>query len=115
MLFDFPRAVLLKDRSRVLLEDGRNIEIIAAEEELLEVKARDVMHHARLAWHIGNRHLEAQIEADRILIRRDHVIEAMLQQQGATLRHVTEPFSPEPGAYSHNHGSEPSGTYTYAP
>jgi len=33
---------------------------------------------ARLAWHIGNRHLQAQIERARILIREDHVIAHML-------------------------------------
>ena len=61
------------------------------------------MHLAELAWHIGNRHLAAAIEADRILILRDHVIKAMLEGLGATVTDVVEPFTPVRGAYS-GHG-----------
>jgi urease accessory protein len=57
----------------------------------------------QLAWHIGNRHLEAQIERERILLRRDQVIAHMLEQRGASLKAVREPFSPERGAYAHGH------------
>ena len=38
---------------------------------LLEITAADRARLARLAWHIGNRHLPAQIAGDRILIRED--------------------------------------------
>ncbi len=58
------------------------------------------MHLAELAWHIGNRHLAAAIEADRILILRDHVIKAMLEGLGATVTDIVEPFTPVRGAYS---------------
>ncbi|TJX17772.1 MAG: urease accessory protein UreE, partial [Mesorhizobium sp.] len=48
------------------------------------------------------------IEAERILILRDHVIKAMLEGLGATVREVSEPFKPVRGAYSghggHDHG-----------
>ena len=48
-------------------------------------------------------HLEAQIEAERILIRPDHVIAAMLKGLGARITPVRETFSPESGAYTHAH------------
>ena len=57
----------------------------------------------QLAWHIGNRHLPAQIEETRILIRRDRIIRHMLETLGATITDVSEPFHPEHGAY---HGHE---------
>ena len=57
----------------------------------------------RIAWHLGNRHCPAEIHSDRIYIRRDHVIEAMLAGLGATVTPVTRPFDPERGAY-HDHG-----------
>ncbi len=79
------------------LEDGTTLEIVAADEALVEVTG-DL---PRLAWHIGNRHTPCQIEAGRLLIRHDHVIEAMLAQLGASLRRVTGPFTPEGGAYGH--------------
>ena len=79
------------------LVDGRVIEVIAAEEPVLVVTG-DL---ARLAWHIGNRHTPCQIETARLLISRDHVLEAMLLQMGAAVTHRMEPFTPEGGAYGH--------------
>ncbi|MBX3581928.1 MAG: urease accessory protein UreE [Rhizobiaceae bacterium] len=105
VLVDLPEPVTLADGDRLVLEDGREIEIGAAPEELYDIRARDAVHLAELAWHIGNRHLAAAISADRILILRDHVIKAMLEGLGATVSDVVEPFSPVRGAYSgHSHG-----------
>ena len=81
-----------------LLADGRLIEVIAAEEPLLEITGP---HLAFVAWHIGNRHTPCQIGPDRLLIRQDHVLEAMLLQLGAQLSRSMEPFTPEGGAYGH--------------
>lgn len=101
---DFEKAVKLEHGDRLVLEDGRVAEVIAAEEALMEVRARNTAHLIQLAWHIGNRHLPAQIEATRILIRRDRIIKQMLETLGATVTDVTEPFHPEHGAYhSHAH------------
>jgi len=105
VLVDLPNVIQLADRDCLRLEDGRLVEVIAAEEDLMQVTGRDVTHLVKLAWHIGNRHLEAQIEGSRILIRPDHVIRAMLTQLGAAVRDVREPFSPEHGAYSHSHAA----------
>jgi urease accessory protein len=103
VLVDLEKTVKLEDRDCLRLEDGRLVQVIASDEELLEVTARDAAHLVQLAWHIGNRHLEAQIEEHRILIRRDHVIAAMLEQLGAKVSEVRESFSPEHGAYAHAH------------
>ena len=74
IMVDLPEAVLLADGDALLLDDGREVRIIAAEEELYRVTPGNVpLRH--LAWHLGNRHLAAQIEEDRIFIRRDHVID----------------------------------------
>jgi urease accessory protein len=96
--------VLLADGDALVLEDGRTIRIVAAPEDLYQVKPGKVpLRH--LAWHIGNRHLAAQIDEDRILIRRDHVIRAMLEGLGATVTEVVEQFQPVHGAYhGHDHG-----------
>lgn len=102
-LLDLPRTTLLRAGDGLALEDGRVILVAAAQEPLLEVTAADPDQLARLAWHIGNRHLPAQMAPGRILIREDSVIEEMLQGLGATLRHVAEPFAPEPGAYDSSH------------
>jgi urease accessory protein len=104
VLVDFDRPVMLAHGDRLVLEDGRVAEVVAAEEKLIEVRGRDREHLVKLAWHIGNRHLPAQIGKERILIRRDGVIARMLEGLGARLADVTEPFAPEQGAYhSHDH------------
>lgn len=104
VLVDFEKPVRLHHGDCLVLGDGRLVEIIAAEEDLMAVRGRDTEHLIQLAWHIGNRHLEAQIEEARILIRRDSVIAHMLEHQGATVTFVSETFEPEQGAYhSHEH------------
>ena len=100
-LLDLPETTVLRQGDALLLDDGRMVEVKAEPEELLEVRADDSLHLLRLAWHLGNRHLEAQVEASRILIRRDAVIAAMLAGLGAHLAEVVELFNPEGGAYAH--------------
>ncbi|MEX5728195.1 urease accessory protein [Rhodovulum iodosum] len=80
-----------------VLADGRKVAVAAADENLLEVRG-DL---PRLAWHVGNRHTPCQIEADRLLIQRDHVIRDMLNRLGAEVAEIVAPFSPEGGAYGH--------------
>jgi urease accessory protein len=110
-LLDLPHAILLAGGSGLLLEDGRIVEVRARIEPLLEVRAENAASLLRLAWHIGNRHLSAQIEPDRILIRMDHVIALMLTGLGANVTEIQAPFDPEGGAYggrhtSHDHGQD---------
>lgn len=108
ILLDFPQTLTLEHGSALELEDGRLVGIIAAEELLYEIRARDTAHLVRLAWHIGNRHTSAQLEETRILIKRDHVLKTMLEGLGATVTNVAEAFNAEHGAYhSHAHADQP--------
>ncbi|KRE01238.1 urease accessory protein UreE [Bosea sp. Root670] len=107
VMVDLPEPVLFADGDRLVLEDGRKIAIVAAEEELYEVLPGSACPLRHLAWHLGNRHLPAQIDEDRILIQRDHVIRAMLEGLGASVRAVVARFQPVHGAYhaqGHDHG-----------
>lgn len=109
LMVDLAETTSLDHGDALILEDGRAVGVVAAAEQLVEVRG-DL---PRLAWHIGNRHTPCQITADRLVIRRDHVIEAMLRQLGADLTPVHAPFRPEGGAYGHgrtmghDHGPSP--------
>lgn len=100
-LVDLAQAVSLAQGDAFELADGRLIEVVAAEEPLLEITAEAAGGLARLAWHIGNRHTPCQIEPGRLLIARDHVLRDMIERLGGKLREVREPFTPEGGAYGH--------------
>lgn len=102
-LLDLAEATHLRHGDGLQLPGGGVIQVVAKAEPLLEVTAHSPADLLRLAWHIGNRHLAAQVFPDRILIRRDHVIAHMLEHQGAHVREIEAPFDPESGAY-HDHG-----------
>lgn len=105
-LLDLPEAVALRGGDALRLEDGRLVEVVSAPEPLLEIRGARPGDLVRLAWHLGNRHLPAQLLANAIRIRQDHVIEDMLRRLGAKLVEIDAPFDPEGGAYaSGGHGS----------
>lgn len=96
-LVDLPEMISLDDGDAFALSDGRQIVVRAAPEPVLIIRGPQ----ARLAWHIGNRHTPCQIMKDCLIIRQDHVLEAMLKQLGAQIKHADQPFTPEGGAYGH--------------
>lgn len=107
ILLDLPKAVAMSDGDGLQLQDGRWVRVQAAKEHLVEIRHPDPAQLARLAWHLGNRHLPTDIGGQRLLIRPDHVIEIMLRGMGADLRTVVVPFQPEGGAYGgHGHSHD---------
>jgi urease accessory protein len=99
-LLDLPQATTLRGGDGLVLEDGRIVEVVAAAEPLTEISCPDATNLIRISWHLGNRHLQVQVLAKRLRIRRDPVIEDMLRTLGATLREIDAPFDPEGGAYA---------------
>lgn len=105
VLVDLPEPVVLAAGDALLIEEGGVVEIAAADEPLYAIRGSDPIHVTQLAWHIGNRHLAAAVEADRILILRDHVIKAMLEGLGAQVEEIVAAFNPVRGAYSGHGGT----------
>jgi urease accessory protein len=101
-LLDLVQAAALHDGDGLVLDDGTMVRVVGRPEPLIEIAAADGHELARLAWHIGNRHVDLQIVGDRLRIRRDHVIEDMLRGLGARLSPIEAPFDPEHGAYQHH-------------
>ena len=103
-LLDLPQAAALHDGDGLLLDGGGIVRVAGRPEPLIEIAAANPRELARLAWHIGNRHLEVQIVGERLRIRRDQVIEDMLRGLSARLAPIEAAFDPEHGAYGHSHG-----------
>jgi urease accessory protein len=107
-LLDLAEATLLKDGDGLRLEDGRFIRVVAAQEPVLEITGEAHLL-SRLAWHLGNRHVPAEILPKAIRIAPDHVLEDMLKKLGAKVVHIEAPFNPEAGAYAGEHAHDHGG------
>ncbi|MGB3503217.1 MAG: urease accessory protein UreE [Mesorhizobium sp.] len=108
ILVDLTEQAYLANRDVLVMDDGRHVEIIAAEEQVAEVLARDAVHLAELAWHLGNKGLAVDIQPDRLLVKRDDTAREMLEDLGARVSDVSEPFHPLMAAqfgYSHSRGA----------
>ncbi len=98
-LLDLPEAVMLRAGDGLQFEDGRIVEVVAAPESLVEIRAADAAALTRVAWHLGNRHLPTELMRKSLRIRRDPVIEEMARGLGGTVVAIEAPFNPEGGAY----------------
>jgi urease accessory protein len=100
---DLPVGTILHHGSKLLLDDGGVVAVEACDEELLEVRASRAAQLARIAYHIGNRHVPVQIGDGSLRILPDHVLQAMVEGLGGQAQPVTGRFQPESGAYGHSH------------
>jgi urease accessory protein len=98
-LLDLADAAELRDGDAILLSSGEMVSVRATDEPLMEVRSADAAQLARMCWHVGNRHLAAEIGDGVLRLRADHVIAAMIEGLGGSVRYLTAPFHPEGGAY----------------
>ncbi len=105
------RGGVLRDGEFLQADDGRVVRVVAAVEDLLEVRCADGQALARAAYHLGNRHAPAQVGAGWLRIAADEVLAGMLRGLGATVTPLRAPFDPEAGAYAsgrHAHAAGPT-------
>ena len=95
-----PRGEILRGGELVTASDGRVIEVVAEPEKLLHIES-DAL--AKLAYHLGNRHVPVQVGDGFLRIAADHVLEEMVKKLGAKVKQVEAPFEPEAGAYAGGH------------
>jgi urease accessory protein len=101
ILLNLVQPRVLQDGDALRLDDGGLVEVKAAPEKLAEITCADTAAMVRVAWHLGNRHLPTQLAGNRLRIREDHVIVAMVKGLGADVTLINAPFNPEGGAYGH--------------
>jgi urease accessory protein len=105
-LLDLDKATVLNDGDAVKLEDGRLVQVRAAPQRLLELRAENPLRLLKVAYHVGNRHAPAEVTAEAIYIEEDHVLAEMARGQGCTVTAVMRSFQPERGAYEHDCGHD---------
>ena len=77
------------------------VEIIAKTENLIKVTSNSKIELIKTAYHLGNRHVEVEIEEDILLTKGDYVIENMLKNFNVDIVNTQKKFFPERGAHSH--------------
>ena len=92
LILDLATGTTLSHGDRLFLPDARNVEVIAAEEHLAEVRGS---HLPDWVDFLSGRGVPCQWETDRLLILRDARVEHELRRLGAIIRYVSEPFEPE--------------------
>ena len=102
IILQLPREGKLNDGD-ILLTNESNfyVEIIAKTENLLEITSNSKTELIKTAYHLGNRHVEVEIEEDILLTKSDYVIENMLKNFNVDIVNIQKKFFPERGAHSH--------------
>ena len=84
---------------------GPVVQVIAAPETLLRVRARAPLELLQAAYHLGNRHVALELRATELRLLDDPVLADLLGRRGLLVDRLQEPFQPEAGAYGSSHGS----------
>ena len=99
-----PRGSVLRDGDCLQAEDGRVVKVTAQAEKVLQIDCPDPLQLARIAYHLGNRHVAMQIGHGWLRIAHDPVLQQMIEGLGAMTVQADAVFEPEAGAYGgHSH------------
>ncbi|SFW15914.1 urease accessory protein UreE [Nitrosovibrio sp. Nv17] len=101
------RGTVLRNNDLLASEDGRVVQIVAAQEPTYRITCRTPRDLLRCAFHLGNRHTQTQVGDGFLRILQDSVLKEMIEGLGATVTEESAQFEPESGAYSgggHHHG-----------
>lgn len=110
-----PRGTLVRGGDVLVAEDGSLIRVAAAAQAVLVV--RPCAEHGtpfdllRAAYHLGNRHVQLELQPDHLKLEPDHVLADMLRQMHLIVSEEQAAFEPEGGAYAagghgHAHGHD---------
>lgn len=106
-----PRGTVVRGGDVLIAEDGAMIRVQAAPQPVLVItpcaEHGSAFDLVRAAYHLGNRHVQIELQADHLKIEPDHVLADMLRAMHLTVREEQAAFEPEGGAYAaggHAHG-----------
>ncbi|MBI5924096.1 MAG: urease accessory protein UreE [Aquabacterium sp.] len=99
-----PRGTVVRGGDVLVAEDGSMIRVQAAPQPVLVItpcaEHGTPFDLVRAAYHLGNRHVQIELQPDHLKIEPDHVLADMLRAMHLTVKEATAAFEPEGGAYS---------------
>ena len=95
-----PREGKLNDGD-ILLTNHKNlfVQVRAQKENLIEITAKTNLELIKVAYHLGNRHMEIEINENILLTKNDYIIEELLKNFEVIFIKVEKKFFPEIGAF----------------
>ena len=103
VLLQLPRGGKLNDGDVLLTNyDQLFVKIIARKEKLLEISSKSMLELIKVAYHLGNRHLEIEIYKDILLAKKNYIIEDLLKNFNVNFIETEKKFFPETGAFNHD-------------
>ena len=109
------RGTVLRHGDLLKGDDGRIVKITAAIEATCRVTCDGSQALLRCAFHLGNRHTQAEVGDGFLRIRRDPVLKDMLIGLGASVTDEQSTFEPESGAYGGHHHHDGHTQHPLAP
>jgi urease accessory protein len=103
-----PRGSVVRGGDVLVAEDGSLVRVESAPQPVMVV--RTCPHHGspfdlmRAAYHLGNRHVQIELQPDHLKIEPDHVLGEMLERMHLIVAQEQAAFEPEAGAYAGGHG-----------
>jgi urease accessory protein len=106
IVLDLDMETTINDGDALRLEDGRLVQVKAASEQLLEVRAENPLRLMRLAWHLGSQHGLLEVANEALYVENSPAVAELVRGQGCTASPVERPFKPERSAHhcDHDHG-----------
>ena len=103
IILQLPRKGKLNDGDLLATNESNfYVEIIAKTENLIEISSNSKIELIKAAYHLGNRHVEVELEEDILLTKGDYVIENMLKNFNVDIVNTQKKFFPERGAHNHD-------------
>ena len=106
LLLQLPREGPLIPGDLLLGENtSSRVLITAAIEDLLEVSASSTLQLMQASYHLGNRHVDLEVQETNLFLESDPVLKKMLLERGLFVKSIRKAFFPEGGAYAHTHSN----------
>ena len=103
IILQLPRKGKLNDGD-ILSTNKSNfyVELVAKTESLIEIRSNSKIELIKTAYHLGNRHVEVEIDEDILLTKGDYLVENLLENFNVNFVNTQKKFFPEKGAHNHD-------------